>query len=102
MKPITLNYHNTCTLTAQEIAAGAQILEQEINHLIAAQQQGYDTRYAAINASNDQELITHIKTVAQKKLSCTPEILLIVGIGGSNLGAAALIQALFGTLYNAC
>jgi len=97
MKPI---YRNTCTLTAQEIAAGAQILEQEVDLLIAAQQQEYDTDYASINAPNDKKLISHIKNVAQEKLSFTPDMLLIIGIGGSNLGAAAVIQALFGTLYN--
>jgi glucose-6-phosphate isomerase len=100
MKQITIDYAQSCTIDSSELSQIQQTLHQEIDHIIAAQHQQYDTQYAAINLSYDKQYIQHIKKVAAEKRLLNPAMLIVVGIGGSNLGTAAAVQTLYGVLYN--
>lgn len=100
MKQITLDYTQTCTITPQKLAQTQFLLNKEIDRIIAAQSQDYKTDYASINLAYDHTLLDTVKNLAAEKLKLNPDILIIVGIGGSNLGTAAIVQALYGVLYN--
>src|SRR5689334_5121812 len=100
MKHITLDYANTCTIPAKEISSVQHTLNQQIDRLIAAQKQAYATDYASINLPHDQELIKTVKKLIAEKQKLNPTLLIVIGIGGSNLGTAAIAQALYGALYN--
>lgn len=58
------------------------------------------TDYAFINIINDATLFNLIKELVYEKKKLQPSLLLIVGIGGSNLGTLAIQQALYGMFYN--
>lgn len=49
---------------------------------------------------NDKFNFDEIKNLVSKKLNLNPKILVVIGIGGSNLGTQAIQEAIFGQLYN--
>lgn len=80
---------STGSLVNQEtIAEGLAALQPIIKDLNRAASQGYDTQFASINLPLDHDLLGHI---AKKRLEAT--LLVVIGIGGSNLGAKAVYQA---------
>ncbi|MFT4326301.1 MAG: hypothetical protein ACMXYK_02260 [Candidatus Woesearchaeota archaeon] len=58
-----------------------------------ASKKGYDTPYASLHAPFDTGSISLVKKVAQKYKGYT---VIVIGIGGSNLGTLALYEALRG------
>src|SRR4030095_7495304 len=48
----------------------------------------------------DEELLKTIWTAVKEKKSLQPTALVVIGIGGSNLGTIAVLEALRGKLYN--
>src|SRR5437762_13584306 len=100
MKQLHINYLSSCGISEKEFTSIQSLLTTEIDRLSTAQQHGYDTQYASINLPYDQHSIQHIKNIAAEKRTLNPTTLIIIGIGGSNLGTAAILQALYGTLYN--
>src|SRR5438477_6483042 len=100
MKQVTIEYAQSCTISATELSHIQDTLNQEIDRIVAAQHQQYDTQYASINLIHDQQLMDQVKQLVAKKLVLNPTMLIVIGIGGSNLGTAAVVQALYGVLYN--
>ena len=60
----------------------------------------YNTSYASLYLPFDTQLLIDIKKIVHEKKKLDPKILLIIGIGGSNLGTKAVVQALLGSYYN--
>jgi glucose-6-phosphate isomerase len=56
----------------------------------------YSTRYAAFSLATDKKLITKILNLSRKYSDV--EVLIIIGIGGSNLGTMAVYEALKGKI----
>ena len=75
-------------------------LREEHERICSAWNTGYDSVYASINLSNDRQLIQNVKNLAAQKLSYNPEMVIVIGIGGSSLGTRAVHEAINGTLYN--
>ncbi len=69
-------------------------LEPEIGRLQASWGAGYDTEYASLSLPSDSALLQQVMAVAHEKKSLNPRILIVIGIGGSNLGAMAIQKAL--------
>jgi glucose-6-phosphate isomerase len=63
-------------------------------------QKGYKTPYASLNLPSDTELFNTIEKTVEDKKKLNPTLLIVIGIGGSNLGAKAIHEALHGKLYN--
>lgn len=61
---------------------------------------GYGTDYASVNLPSDKKSLQKVKEIIGLKVELDIKILVVVGIGGSNLGTIALHKALNGTLYN--
>ncbi|PIZ64103.1 hypothetical protein CO051_06950 [Candidatus Roizmanbacteria bacterium CG_4_9_14_0_2_um_filter_39_13] len=57
---------------------------------------GYDSDEASINLPSDHELIYSVMQMTGKKKSPNLKYILIIGIGGSNLGTKAIYDALYG------
>ena len=55
-------------------------------------QKGYTQPYALINLPADKQHITQVKELAKTKRERKPALAVIVGIGGSNLGAQAVYR----------
>jgi glucose-6-phosphate isomerase len=75
-------------------------LGEEHERICSAWNTGYDSVYASINLSNDRQLAQNVKNLAAQKLSYNPEMVIVIGIGGSSLGTRAVHEAINGTLYN--
>lgn len=79
-------------------------IPESIKHQVEAVKkintQSYTNSQSYLSLSFDESLRAHVYAlVAQKKL-LSPDAMIIVGIGGSNLGTLALQEALFGLFYN--
>jgi glucose-6-phosphate isomerase len=60
----------------------------------------YADPHASVVLPFDTNYLNEIKTIVKKKLALKPEYLVVVGIGGSNLGTIAVQEAVLGRLYN--
>lgn len=72
----------------------------KINEISFGLKKKYDTQYAFLNLPKDQMLIDKIKNLSEKIKKLKPSALFLIGIGGSNLGAVAVIEALLGKYGN--
>lgn len=75
-------------------------LQSEIEQMNLAVAKGYDDDRASINLPNDKKNLEKVKTIVNNKLKLNPKYLIVVGIGGSNLGTIAVQEAVLGKLYN--
>jgi glucose-6-phosphate isomerase len=93
-------YKNSCGIDSETLQKQSNHLLPIIQTLRKTRTTGYTTDYGSINLSFDDKLISAIcSTVSEKKL-LNPSLLIVVGIGGSNLGTLAILQALRGKFYN--
>ncbi len=81
-------------VSAQEMEHVGKELISEIQRIGQARSHKYDTPYASINAPFDQQNISKIQLLVQEKKALKPSLLVLIGIGGSNLGTVAIYQAL--------
>lgn len=75
-------------------------LLQEINRIAVARTTGYTTEYASINLPFDEEQLKTTYAAAKEKKQLQPTTLVVIGIGGSDLGTIAMLEALRGKFYN--
>lgn len=77
------------------------VLKSEIGRIKESLgQKGYTTSYASLNLPFDELYFDTIQKCVADKKSLNPSLIVVVGIGGSNLGTIAFQEALFGKLYN--
>jgi glucose-6-phosphate isomerase len=72
----------------------------EIERVIAAQKENYNTQYASINLPADSAMRQTIKQVIAQHQQRKPVALVVIGIGGSCLGTMAVHEFLYGRHYN--
>ncbi len=70
------------------------LLSHEIEHIGQELSKGYQTPYGALIASADSEMFTQVIELVKKVKVLKPDLLVLAGIGGSNMGTLALLQAL--------
>ncbi len=97
---MNINYQHSALIDDQKLKQKAQKLEPEIKAIAQAIGTGYQTKYASVNMPNDKKLLEAVQTVINEKKQLEPHALVVIGIGGSHLGAAAIQEALFGRFYN--
>ena len=76
------------------------IIEDEISNMKQAFDRTYMDERCSINLAFDELMIKQVTNLVKKKQQLNPEYLIVVGIGGSNLGTIAVQQALLGRMYN--
>ena len=99
MKPIEFNYQSSLISTNELIPLFEQLLPT-IDNIKAARTSDYNNHYASIDLPFDKELVTQITNLVKDKKSLNPTILVVIGIGGSNLGTMAVLESLRGIFYN--
>lgn len=77
----------------QVITEQEKQLQIEILNIQKARGNGYSTEYASIYLPFDQSLQQSVMRLVEKKKQLSPKVLVVIGIGGSNLGARALYDA---------
>jgi glucose-6-phosphate isomerase len=92
--------HSNCQISQKDIDHLGKKLKKEIEQMNIAKTKDYNDNRASINLPDDEENIELVKTLANKKLLLKPKYIVIVGIGGSNLGTIAIQEAILGKLFN--
>ncbi len=99
MNSIFFSYDNSL-ISSEELVHTAEKLLEEIkcmNNAVALQ---YEDDRASINLPDDKQALKKIKMLVEEKKELKPSYLIVVGIGGSNLGTMAVQEAILGKLYN--
>ena len=99
MQNITIS-HNHSLISEQDFSEQKQHITHEINEMIRATHHGYEDDRASINLPFDEVLLDTIKKCIEEKKSLNISYIVVVGIGGSNLGTIAIQESLLGKQYN--
>ncbi len=99
MKQIEFDYTNSL-ISTKKIDDLAKLINNEIEQMKIAINNGYNDDRASINLPDDKDNLEKVKTFINNKSKLNPKYLVIVGIGGSNLGTIAVQEAVLGKLYN--
>jgi glucose-6-phosphate isomerase len=99
MKNVEFTFEN-CLISSEKIVETAKKLLPEIENCVQATSKGYDDDKAFINLPNDKDMLRKVEELVQEKKRLKPEYLVVVGIGGSNLGTVAIQEAILGKLHN--
>jgi len=100
MKSIHFDYENSCLVTHETLQSLQEKLQPEIERVDQARAHNYDSDYASINLPFDENLIKTIEATVKETKKHQPTTLVVIGIGGSNLGTMAVLEALRGKFYN--
>jgi glucose-6-phosphate isomerase len=100
MKPFSFLYEKISLISHDILHIASKKLIPEIERIRDARAEHYNTPYAFINLPDDRALVQTVHELAEQKKMFRPTAVVVIGIGGSNLGAMAVHKALFGTLYN--
>lgn len=76
-----------------------QALYNEIDIINVALAKQYETSYAALATTADKAIQSAVRQQVLAFKQLKPTMLVLVGIGGSNLGTLAVLQALYGIDY---
>lgn len=99
MKQLLFSYEHS-GVSAHELQQLQQQLMPELQHIAALKVPDYTTPYAALSVPFDTALHRQVATLVATKKKLQPSLLLLIGIGGSNLATIAIQQAVQGILYN--
>lgn len=100
MHALAYSYKNSCGMPEQDVLAQAAQLIPEIETCVQQSQLDYTTVYASLHLPDDKRTLHDLHRAIDLKKKMNPAILVVIGIGGSNLGTVALVQALRGHYYN--
>lgn len=99
MKTLTVDFSNS--LCSQgELLPLLKKLEPEIERAKIGCSSGYDSVYASLHLPTDVQYHATVQAMIDEKKQLLASILIVIGIGGSNLGIQAVQEALGGILYN--
>lgn len=99
LKDLEFSFENAL-LPQQSIGENAKKLKAEIEKMIEALSEGYEDNRASISLPDDRNMLDIVKQAIADGLRLKPEYIIVVGIGGSNLGAIAVQEAVLGRLHN--
>lgn len=100
MKSLLFSYKDTCQVSENEFDSVLKKIESELQKIAQARLTRYESVYASINLPNDYRVHAKIIELADKKKKLKISSIVVIGIGGSNLGAMAIYEALYGQDYN--
>jgi glucose-6-phosphate isomerase len=84
----------------QRILETAERLRPEIRNMANAISEGYEGDLASLYLPDDRLMLGKVRQAIGETLQLKPVYLIVVGIGGSNLGTIAIQEAVLGKLYN--
>jgi len=99
-KKITLSYEHTALVRKTCIDTHRKQVREYSAHVKRELDKKYDTPYGALYSPEDTQVINRCEELAREIRARKPSVLILVGIGGSNLGALAIFEALYGRFYN--
>ncbi len=94
------NYNGTILINKKHLAPLATRLMPEINVIREAVGTGYTSEYSSINLPTDEKISKQVIDLVAKKKEKNISTLIVIGIGGSNLGTMAIQEALQNSLFS--
>ena len=92
METLKFNYKGTCGIDSNELFKESVRLNRIFTVINEATKTAYATDFASVNVPMDRNYIENSEKLANKFKDVS--LLVLVGIGGSNLGTMALQEAL--------
>jgi glucose-6-phosphate isomerase len=99
MKPIRFDWKHSRIVPKDVKKIGRRLLP-EINAMKEALTKDYEDDRASINLCSDQLGLYRVMRLIREKKKVRPRYVVVVGIGGSNLGTMAIQEAVLGQLHN--
>ncbi len=99
MNQIEFYFENSKITQEQRSQLSAQLII-ELNKMKKALEQGYDDDRASLNLPGDTSSLQKVMALVEEKNKLHPRYVIVVGIGGSNLGSLAVFDAILGKKYN--
>lgn len=96
MKHYEFNY----TLPATILRSWTERVRHAQDLFLHARNGTYEDGYSFINAPFDNDIVLPVLGLIKSKQELDPRMLIVIGIGGSNLGAKAVHEFLQGVYYN--
>ena len=87
-------------ISEEEINLFQPVILEEITRMNAVQKTRYSNDRASLQLPSDKESLQKIKSLINEKRKMTPAYIVVIGIGGSNLGTIAIQEAVLGRMYN--
>ncbi len=100
MKPISFSYQNSCGIDSYAIEQQIDRLGTEIKQIQDSRVSAYATDYASLWIPEDQAMIATVRQIITHMGPLHPSVLVVIGIGGSNLGTKAIQEGVLGKFYN--
>ncbi len=92
------SYKNTAHVKKELLIKTAQSLEDYVERIHEiAKQDDYLSHESFINLPLDEQVVQHLLSLKKKFVSDKLKYIVVVGIGGSNLGTKAVYDALYGS-----
>ena len=101
MGTILFSYDQMISLKKLQIISKQKHLFDVMHTFYDAWRKDYNTPYASLRLVFDQDMYQEIEDRVEEKKKLNPTVLIVVGIGGSALGAKAIHQAIRGRFYHA-
>jgi len=99
MNQLEFNFEKSLIPSEQIKPLEARLIS-EIKKINQATKNGYEDVRASINLSVDAETVQQVLTVVNRKKMLNPNYIVVIGIGGSNLGTVAVFEAVLGKKHN--
>lgn len=99
MKSLRISFES-CGVSHEKLLQVAERCTPAIERVQAALHEGYDSPYSVAYLPFDTAMITKIREAVMVVHELKPSMLIVVGIGGSNLGTIAVQQACFGFYHH--
>jgi glucose-6-phosphate isomerase len=99
MKDIEFSFGDAM-IPQQRILETAEKLRPMIGKMANAISEGYEGDLASLYLPYDRFMLGKVRKAIAENLQLKPTYLIVVGIGGSNLGTMAVQEAVLGKLYN--
>jgi glucose-6-phosphate isomerase len=87
-------FHDTARVETKHIDQLIKLLSQEKERMREIVSKKYDSIYASLYAPMDKKMREIIKGEVERIKKLQPSLMIVIGIGGSNLGTKAIDQAL--------
>lgn len=102
MDSIIFSYRGTCGISLSHLYESARItcIERERARLqeVVESEVSYESLYASLQLPFDHAGMQAVQEVVERKKALAPTMLVVVGIGGSSLGAKAVLQSVQGRI----
>ena len=99
VKKIVFDFESAL-VSQDDIKKIGEKLIPEMKNIKKQQAAMYETDYASLYVPSDPKLLDAVEALIEKKKKLHPSVLIVIGIGGSNLGTIAIHKALQGDFYN--